>query len=426
MDILLKDVKLFNSSNKKTNIVIEDNQITDIHSNANLPSPEITITGKRLYASLPLFNAHTHLPMTLLRGYSDDLPLFPWLQKIWNLEKNFTAESCSIGAQLAFLEMIKSGTGAFCDFYFHEDKILPIAQQSGLRGLLGAGIIEGTFLEKGGSKWMLNTAEKLIKEINSKNSLILPAVAPHAPHTCSDETLWQSLDIVDKYKVPLTIHTSETRDDVINIQKKEGLPPIEWLDKKYSFFSNRDVIAVHCVWIQQREIDILAKNNAGVAYCPVSGQKLAYGGLTPVPEMISAGVNVGLGTDGPASNNTLDMVREMRSAINLISHNRWDPSLITSKQIFDLTTLSFRKRFFGLPVLRVGSPADVVIFDFSTPHTIPIHDPISTLVFSANGSNTHSLIVAGKLLLHEREVKTFNEEKTIEKAEKEIERILMS
>ncbi|MHA2103015.1 MAG: amidohydrolase [Candidatus Hodarchaeales archaeon] len=423
MDILLKNVSLINKSPKPINIVIEDQNITSIDKNATIPSPEFTITGKHLYVSPALFNAHTHLPMTLLRGYSDDLQLFPWLQKIWSLEKHFTKDSCSIGAELAFLEMIKSGCGGFSEFYFNEDVILPKAIESGLRGVLGSGVIEGASLDQGGSDFMINDAEKLIKMIDSKSSIIKPAIAPHAPHTCSEETLQKCLDLSDKYNVMLTIHLSETREDVVNMQRSKGLPPIEWLDKQFSFFTNRDVLAIHCVWIQQREIEILAKHNVSVAYCAVSGQKLAYGGLAPVPEMIKSGISVSIGTDGAASNNTLDMVREMREASNLISHNRWDPGLITANQTLDLASRTFRKRFFKISSLVEGAPADLTIFDFSSPHTQPIHNPISTLVYSANGSNSHSLIVNGKLLMLDRVVQTLNEEKVIEKAGKEIDLI---
>jgi 5-methylthioadenosine/S-adenosylhomocysteine deaminase len=207
------------------------------------------------------------------------------------------------------------------------------------------------------------------------------------------------------------------------MQKTTNFPPIEWLDEKFSFFTNREVLAFHFVWIQQREIEILAKNKAAVAFCAVSGQKLAYGGLAPVPEMLNAGIPVGVGTDGTASNNTLDMVREMRSAINLISHNRWDPSLVTAKQMVEMASSVFRKKFFKINSLEENSPADLTIFDFSTPHTRPIHNPISTLVYSANGSNAHSLIVNGKVLMLEREVLALSEHKVLEKAENEIKSI---
>ncbi|OLS24413.1 MAG: 5-methylthioadenosine/S-adenosylhomocysteine deaminase [Candidatus Heimdallarchaeota archaeon LC_3] len=423
MDILLKNIKIISEKPTLTNIAIEDQNITAIGPNVTIPSPEYTITGKRFYISPALMNAHTHLPMTLLRGYSDDLPLFPWLQKIWALERHFTKESCSIGAELAFLEMIKSGCGGFADFYFNEDSILPVAEKSGLRGVLGAGVIEGAFLEQGGEKSMLNEAKTIASKLENQSSLIKAAVAPHAPHTCSEETLQKCLDLADKYNIMIIIHASETREDVINMQKTSGYPPIEWLDKQLSFFTNRDVLAVHCVWIQQREIEILANHNAGVAYCAVSGQKLAYGGLAPVPEMISAGVTVCVGTDGTASNNTLDMVREMRSAINLISHNRWNPGLVTAPQILDMASRSFRKRFFKIPSLTEGAPADISIFDFNTPHTNPIHNSVSTLVYSANGSNTHSLIVNGKLLMLNGVVQTLNEERVIENAEIETQKI---
>ena len=426
MDYFIENAFVSGYGLKRQNIIVEDNLITDISPKATIPSPEYKFFDKHNFVSTPLFNSHTHLPMTLLRGYCDNLQLFPWLQKVWALEKHFTRESCSIGAALAFLEMIKSGTGGFFDFYFNEDSILPIAEKTGLRGVLGAGIIENIFLEQGGSSWMLNVAEELSQRLsNHKNSLIKAAVAPHAPHTCSEETLMKSLEIVDHYQSLLTIHVSETREDVINFQKIKNLPPIEWLDNKFNFFTNRPVVAVHCVWIQQREIEILARNHAGMVYCPVSAQKLAYGGLPPVPEMYKAGITVCLGTDGAASNNTLDMVRELRSAMNFISNNRWNPGLISTSQIIDFATTSFPQHFLGLSNygLHINSPADLTIFNFNTPHTCPIHDPASTLVFSANVCDANSVIINGKPLMIDRKVLTFNEEQVIDAAEKELEKI---
>lgn len=426
MDLLIENAFVHGYGFKRQNIVVENNQITEINPMASIPSPEYKFSNKYNFVVSPFFNSHTHLPMTLLRGYCDNLPLFPWLQKIWALEKHFTHDSCRTGSALAFLEMIKSGTGGFFDFYFNEDAVLPIAEKTGLRGVLGSGIIENAFLEQGGSSWMLNMASQLSQKLsNNKNSLIKAAIAPHAPHTCSEETIAKSLEIADHYKALVTIHTSETREDVINFQKTKGFPPIEWLDNKFNFFNNRSVITVHCVWIQQREIEILAKNSAGAVYCPVSAQKLAYGGLPPVPEMYKSGVTVCLGTDGAASNNTLDMVRELRSAINFISSNRWDPGLMNISQIIEIATINFPRRFLELfnYGLNVGSPADLTIFNFNTPHTQPIHNPASTLVYSANGSDVTSLIVNGMPLMIDRKVLTLNEEQIIESAEKELQKL---
>ncbi|HKZ40231.1 MAG TPA: amidohydrolase [Candidatus Hodarchaeales archaeon] len=422
-DILLKSVFVAFKGSKRQNIAIQDSNIVEIGSDASLPAPEYTITGKNLLVTPALFNSHTHLPMTLLRGYSDDLQLFPWLQKVWKLEKHFSAESCAVGAELAFLEMIKGGTGGFVDFYFHEDHILEPAARSGLRGILGCGVIEGTFLEQGGAAWMLKVAEGLARKLDGSDSLIKVAVAPHAPHTCSKETIQRCLDLADKFSLPITIHLSETREDVINMQKKKGVPPIEWLDQEFNFFKERNVLAVHCVWIQQREIEILAAQNAAMAYCPVSAQKLAYGGLPPVPELLRAGVSVCLGTDGSASNNTLDMVREMREGLNFVSANRWNPALLSSGQMLEMASMTFRSRFFKQTALTPGSVADLSIFAFGKPHTWPIHNPISTLVYSANGSDAHSLIVNGNPLLLSGELQTINEEATLERASNELEKI---
>ena len=423
MEILLKDVSVFGFE-RKQNIVIENEYISDMGQNATLPSPEYTISGKHIFVTPALVNAHTHASMSLLRGFSDNRTLFPWLEKIWSIEGHFSAEDCRFGAELTFLEMIKSGTGYFVDFYFHEDEILKGVRQSGLRGILGAASIEGAFLDQGGSKGLLAVTEKLLKQLQN-DPLISCATAPHAPHTCSEETIYKNLELTDKYNSLLTIHLSETRDDVLNCQKENGYPPIEFLQEKFNFFDGRKVLGAHCVWIQQKEIEILAKNKAAMAFCPVSGKKLAYGGMAPVPELLEANVPVCLATDGPASNNTQDMVREMRAAATLISHQRWDPSIIKKKQILEIATQNFRSWITGEQYeMKKGIPADLTVFNFKEPHCQPNINPISTAVYSANGSDVHSLIVNGKMLMYARNVLTMNEEKVIENASTSIHRLI--
>jgi 5-methylthioadenosine/S-adenosylhomocysteine deaminase len=423
MDILLKDISVFGLAGKQ-NIAIENNLISDLGKKVGLPSPEYTITGKHIFVTPALVNAHTHASMSLLRGFSDNRTLFPWLEKIWSIESHFTANDCLVGAELTFLEMIKSGTGYFVDFYFHEDEILKGVRKSGLRGILGAASIEGAFLDQGGSSGLLKITEKLMKKLEN-DPLIKCATAPHAPHTCSEETIYKNLELTDKYKSILTIHLSETRDDVLRSQKEHGYPPIEYLQEKYDFFNSRKVLGAHCVWIQQREIEIMARHQAAIAFCPVSGQKLAYGGMAPVPELLKANVPVCLATDGPASNNTQDMVREMRAGATLISHQRWDPSIIKKKQILEMATINFRswinKENYEM---KKGIPADLTIFDFKQPHCQPNINPISTAVYSANGSDVHSLVVNGNLLMYERNVLTMDEEKVIENASETIHRLI--
>lgn len=419
MDIVIQNANVLGYTGRQ-NICIENNVITEIKPGASLPSPEYTITGKDLYVTPTFVNAHTHASMSLLRGFSDNKTLFPWLQKIWSIESHFTGEDCRVGAELTFLEMIKSGTGMFVDFYFHEDDILLAAEKSGLRGFLGAATIEGAFLDQGGADGLLKVGEKVCRSLQN-HELLKPAIAPHAPHTCNEETLQKSLDLADKYNALLTIHLSETRDDVLTSQKEHGAPPIEWLQQKFDFFTNRKVLGAHCVWIQQKEIEIFAQHNTAMAFCPVSGEKLAYGGMAPVPELLQSKVPVCLGTDGPASNNTQDMVREMRSAATLISHQRWDPSIIKKHQILAMASSNFRSWYDEKPYsLTTGIPADLAIFDFKEPHTQPNINPVSTTVYAANGSDVHSTIVNGQVLMLDRKVLSLHEEEVIENARRTI------
>ncbi|GAG22279.1 unnamed protein product, partial [marine sediment metagenome] len=178
-----------------------------------------------------------------------------------------------------------------------------------------------------------------------------------------------------------------------------------------------------CTWITQREVEILGKHQATIGWCPVSSQKLAYGGVTPVPELRDAGAQVALGTDGTASNNTLDLWREMREAANVISASRWDPALYPAEQVLEDTCWSFRRNFLPESLIKVGNQADLVILNFQVPHLQPMHNIISNIVYAANGSDIHSLIVNGTLLMHNREVITLNETKILHKIEENVEEL---
>ncbi|UCG90005.1 MAG: amidohydrolase [Candidatus Heimdallarchaeota archaeon] len=427
MELLLQDALIIPEPDTtkifQANIVIEDNIISDIAPNAQIPDPEFIISGKSLVVLPPPINSHTHLPMSLLRGYSDNKTLMNWLQDIWKIEGKFDARWITLGTKLACLEMIKAGTGGAADFYFHESSIGKVMEEAGIRGWLGAGILPSAFVDQGGYEFQLSEFNRII-EYSKGSPLIYAAIAPHSQMTVPEEIISKAADLAEIHQVPLMIHASETRKEVMDSEDKYGVPPIERLEQIGFFREKTKEILAHCTWITQREVEILGKHQASVGWCPVSAQKLAYGGTTPVPELRSAGAYITLGTDGTASNNTLDLWREMREAANVISASRWDPALYPAEHVLEDTCWSFRRNFHPESLIKVENQADLVVLNFQAPHLKPMHNIISNIVYAANGSDVHSLIVNGTLLMYNRQVLTLDETEIIDKTEENVKELL--
>lgn len=427
MDLLLKNVLIIpkptTSEIFRANIVIEDNIISDIAPNAQIPDPEFIISGKSLVVLPPPINSHTHLPMTLLRGYSDNKTLMDWLQDIWKIEGKFDAKWIALGAKLACIEMIKAGTGGAADFYFHESKIGEVLEKAGVRGWLGAGILPSAFVDQGGYEFQLAELKRTI-ELAKGSHLLTATIAPHSQFTVPEETILKASDLAEANKIPIMIHASETRKEVMDSEDKHGVSPVERLEQIGFFRDETKEIIAHCTWITQREVEILGKHQSTVGWCPVSAQKLAYGGVTPVPELRTAGAVVALGTDGAASNNTLDLWREMREAANVISSSRWDPAIYSAEMVLEDTCWSFRRKFEPKSLIGIGNQADLVVLNFHVPHLRPMHNIISNIVYAANGSDVHSLIVNGTLIMHNRQVLTLNETEILDETEENVKELL--
>ena len=423
MDLLFQDVLVIPKPDTTTiyraNIVIEDNIISDISPRAQIPDPEFKIGGKSLVVLPPPINSHTHLPMSLLRGYSDNKTLMDWLQNIWEIEGKLNARWITLGTKLACLEMIKAGTGGAADFYFHESAIGKVLEEAGIRGWLGAGILPTAFVDQGGYKFQLAEFDRTI-ELTNRTPLLTAAIAPHSQITVPEETILKAADLAETHRIPIMIHASETRKEVMDSEDKYRVSPVERLEQIGFFREETKEILAHCTWITQREVGILGKHQATIGWCPVSAQKLSYGGVTPVPELRTAGAVAALGTDGAASNNTLDLWREMREAVNVISAARWDPALYPANKVLEDTCWSFRRKFHPESLIEVGNQADLVVLNFHAPHLRPMHNIISNIVYAANGSDVHSLIVNGTLLMHDREVKTLNELLILDEIEEKV------
>ena len=384
VDILIKE----ENDDNNTKIVIGKNLLEK--ENLNKKDLKI-IDGKNKCAMPGLTNTHTHIPMTLLRGIADDMILQNWLNdKIWPNEAKLTKEDVYYGSLLGCLEMLRFGITSFNEMYFFSEEILRATKEIGLKGIISFPIIDFGTPESKDLDKLLKMAENFIKEHKDEKT-VKPAIAPHAPYTCSKETYIRCKEIADEYNTLLHTHISETRYEVVEMENNIKMRPIEYLENIGVLDSN--VMGAHCVWITKDEVKKLAKHNVKVSHCPGSNMKLASGGVMPLVEMLNDGVKVSIGTDGPASNNNLDILEEMKITALLHKAHRWDPTVgdidTVLKMAFDSEILGFENN-------------DIVLLDINAPHLRPINNMKSNIVYSANGNDVHTVIVNGRVLLENK------------------------
>ncbi len=365
---------------------------------------------------LPGFiNAHTHAAMSLLRGYADDLPLMEWLEsKIWPLEAKLTPEYIYWGSMLAIVEMIKSGTTTFNDMYFCMDEVARAVELSGMRAVLARGMI-GAGPE---SEQALEDSRELVGKWQGKASgRISFWLGPHAPYTCSPDYLERIMQLADELQTGIHIHVAETPGEYENIRRQYGKTPVAHL-ATLGLFRGRQVLAAHCVYLDEGEIGILRENKVGVAHNPESNMKLASG-IAPVPLMLESGIAVALGTDGASSNNNLDMLQEMRSAALLHKVNKMDPTVLPAYQALEMATANGGISLgmgAELGRLQPGFRADMIIMDLTEAHMIPCYDLLANIVYSAQASDVKTVIINGEIVMENREIKTFDEREVLAKA----------
>ncbi|NPA58268.1 MAG: amidohydrolase [Aquificae bacterium] len=402
---------------EKADIVIRDGKIVDIGKEKKNEYFGRTVVCKGKVALPGFVNTHTHAAMTLLRGYGSDKPLKVWLEEyIWPAEgKLVSYQFVKDGTELAVYEMLRTGTTTFVDMYFFENAVADVITEVGIRGVLSTGILDfPTPAAKTPDEGLAKTEEFIQKY--KDNLFVYPAVGPHAPYTCSPETLKKAYALAEKYGVVYHIHVSETEFEVQTVKEKYGRTPVEHLDSLGVLSSL--TLAAHMVHPTEREIQILADKGVKVAHCPESNLKLASG-IAPVPKMLEAGVVVSVGTDGTASNDDLDMVGEISTASKLHKGVRKDPTVVNSRQALLMATRWGAEAVnMGDKIgsLEIGKYADVVLFDFTKPHLNPVYDPYTQIVYSAKGTDVDTVVVAGQLKVLEGKVLPLDREELLEKA----------
>ncbi len=398
---------------KRGVVVIEDGIITQVSESTD-ETADTVIDAKGGVVMPGLVNTHTHAGMTLFRGYADDLTLSDWLENhIWPAEAQLTDNDLYIGTKLACLEMIRSGTTAFVDMYIHVDRVARAVEESGMRAALSYGMIDLGDETRAESE--LKEGKRFVKEWNGRaDGRITTMYGPHAPNTCSREFLMKVKEQAKQDNAKIHIHVLETEAELNQMKEQFGMCSVNMLDE-IDFLDN-DVIAAHCVWLSDGDMDILNERGVNVSHNPVSNMKLASG-IAPVPKMLARGVNISLGTDGCASNNNLNMFEEMKTAALLHKVDTSDPTVLPAQQVLEMATINgARAMGINSGMLKVGCMADVIIVDMDKPHLTPRYNVASHLVYSASGADVRTTIVNGKVLMDDYKVLSMDEQTVMEKA----------
>ncbi|MFC1843181.1 amidohydrolase [Thermodesulfobacteriota bacterium] len=424
-DILIKNCSILPLSDNKVKFIdkgflsVKDGAISALGSMTDLPASsgaERTIDATGHLVMPGLVNTHTHAAMSLFRGLADDLELMTWLK-----EHIFPAEAKSVNpemvywcSKLAAAEMILSGTTTVADGYFLEDSAAEAFADSGMRSVVAQGVIDFPVPGVPDPTQNIEAAAHFIDRWQAKNKLIIPAIFCHSPYTCSPDTLKRAKEAARQKNVRFFIHLAETKTEIQQIQEQHNTTPVRYLDSLDIL--DKDTICVHCVWLDEGDIVILAKNGAKVSTCPQSNMKLGSG-IAPLSKMLAAGISVGLGTDGCASNNTLDLFSEMNICAKLHKVKDLDPTALPAKTVLEMATIG-GATVLGLAdqigSLSPGKKADVILLDLMQPHLQPFYHPYP-LVYAARGADVSTVIINGEIVMQDRKILTFDADEAMAK-----------
>jgi len=390
------------------------------------PSAEIdakyigsTTIGARGKLVMPGFiNGHTHVPMTLFRGLHDDVTLDDWLRKyIFPAEaKNVTEDFVRWGTRLAAAEQIRSGVTTFADMYYFEDAVAEETKAAGMRGVLGETWIDFPAPDNKNEAEMLRYTETFLKKWQG-DSLIHAAVAPHSIYTCSRKTLEDAARLARKYQSPILIHVAEMKKEWEDSEKRNGMSPVQFLDKVGVL--GPDVVAAHCIFVDDADRKILARRQVGCVHNPSSNMMLASG-ISPAPEMRAAGIAVGLGTDGPAgSNNDLNLMEEIDLAAKLAKITKMDPLALHAKAVVEMATIEGARALHmekEIGSLESGKKADLIVIGLDSPNAVPMYDVYAQLAYALKGSDVETVVIGGRVAMRDHKLLTVKEDEVVEKA----------
>ena len=400
MSILIKNVL---HQDKLTDVLIEGNRIARIASGISAPAGAEVLDGTNKAIIPGFINTHTHASMTLFRGYGDDLPLMTWLEDyIWPVEAQMTAHDVYVGARLACLEMLRSGTTCFLDMYMHPLETAKAVEEMGLRAHLSYTLFDQGNAER--AELDRKRSYEYFDRFKEFSDRITFTLGPHAIYTVSGEQLQFCHQFAVEHNVKIHLHLSETKGEIDECVRQHGLTPVRYLEK-LGILSEHLVLA-HVVWIDDEEMDLLAKYNVSVVHNPASNLKLASGYAFKYEEMKRRGIRIGIGTDGCSSSNNLDMVVAMKLASFLGKGWRFDSTACKADDIFASAT-SVGADILGIPAGRVeeGALADVCLVDLNTPELVPLNSLTSNLVYATSGSScVDTVIVDGRILMRDKYV----------------------
>ncbi|MBN2363122.1 amidohydrolase [candidate division WOR-3 bacterium] len=402
-------------------VVVSGDKIIDLGKRAEMTENYPTFSEFKEKDSIifpGLINAHTHIAMTLFRGIAEDLPLEKWLnESIFPREKTLSEDMVYYGSLLGCSEMIRSGTTAFCDMYIFEESVARACEISGLRSLLGEGLFDFPspsygVLEDG----IMKTAELIEKYMLSEK--IRFSASPHSVYTCSIENVKRIKDLARKKKSKFQIHAAETREENENSIKNNGLSVVQLLDREGIL--DRDTLLFHCVWINEKDADIIAGTGATPVICSTSNLKLGSG-IPPLPMLLDRSIHFCLGTDGPASNNSLDMIGEMKISALIQKGVNMNPEICPAEAVFRASTLNGAEAlgFDKSGIVAPSMKADLIVLDINESNSLPLYSPLHHILYSASSKDVRDCIVGGKFLMKNKKVISVD----LETVKKEISKI---
>jgi 5-methylthioadenosine/S-adenosylhomocysteine deaminase len=403
-------------------VVINGDEIVAIGTSAEIAKiyySDNIVDAKGKIVMPGLINCHTHLSMTLFRGIADDLELKDWLEKyIFPAEAEFmNAENVEIGSQLAMIEMIHTGTTTFNDMYFYEDKVAEVAKKIGMRGVVSESLIDFPVPNSKTSDEGISHIRKMVEKYKN-DSLITVGLAVHSPYTCGPDLLKKAKKVATELNLIYNIHVAETKWEIDTINKLHHLTPVEYLDKLGVL--DHKTIAAHGVWLTDNDINILSKRGVSVAHNPECNMKLSSG-AAPIVKMVELNCNIGLGTDGVASNNNLNMFEEMHTMALLAKISTGNPTSIPAEKAIRIATIGGAKllgKEKEIGSLEVGKKADIIIINANRPNTTPLYNVYSTLVYAINANDVNDVIINGKFVLRNSNILNISEEEVMSNVRK--------